>query len=90
MTVLGDHIDGANFLSEITAYGHLEANAEIMSVKLNYFVARDKDSPEDMKITKFWLYREDAIAFAEAIIRSAKMLNSTPRRPPSDPPSSIA
>jgi len=68
------HTEDANFLHGITAYGHVDPNGsqETMSIKCNYFEPAEKLQMEDMKTVKFWMYRNDAIAFAEAILKSAK------------------
>ena len=73
-----DHFDGARFLHGITAYGHdvEEGNRDVMSVKFSYLDSTENATLEDLKTAKFWMYRNDAVAFAEAIIRSAKRRNS--------------
>jgi hypothetical protein len=47
-------------------------NAQIMSVAFEYFDSPEQAKAGNLKTTKFWMYRDDAVAFAEAIIRSAK------------------
>jgi len=75
---LENHVDDANFLHGITAYGHIDGDGSplTMSLKCNYFESVESLKKEEMKTIKFWLYREDAIVFAEAIIKSAKMKNA--------------
>jgi hypothetical protein len=70
----GHHVDDAHFLHGIKAYGHVDpqGSLNIMSVKLNYLDAEEPIAEENLRTIKFWMYRNDAIAFAEGILRSAK------------------
>jgi len=72
------HVEDANFLHGITAYGHVDPDGsqETKSIKCSYFEPAEKLEMENLKTVKFWLYRNDAIAFAEAIIKVAKSTNS--------------
>ncbi len=72
-----DHIYDAKFLHGIHAYGQMDdhGNREIMSVELDYFESPEDAQLKDMKSAKFWMYRDDALAFAEAIIKSAKEIS---------------
>jgi hypothetical protein len=60
-----------------TRLGHVDPDGsqETMSIKCTYFEP-EKVQMENLKTVKFWLYRNDAIAFAEAILKSAKRTDS--------------
>jgi len=69
-----NHMDDAKFLHGVNAYGQADAdgNAEIMSVEFEYFDSPEKAKAGNLKTTKFWMYRDDAVTFAKAMIRSAQ------------------
>ena len=67
------HTDDAKFIHAVHAYGHLdEDNPEVMSVAFDLYASVEHMQNREMETERFWLYREDAIKFAEAIIASAK------------------
>jgi hypothetical protein len=72
-----DHTKDAKFLHGINAYGQMDdsGNAQIMSVAFDYFDSPGQAKAGNLKTEKFWMYRDNAIAFAEAIIRSARGQN---------------
>ena len=67
------HQEDSAFLRGLDVYGHVdgEGKREIMSVNFKYFDADDEFKEETMRTKKFWMYRNDAIAFAQAIIQEA-------------------
>jgi hypothetical protein len=65
--------EDAAFLRGLDIYGHAreDENREYMSVVLKYFDADDELKEENQKTKKLWMYRRDAIDFAQGVIEQA-------------------
>ena len=75
--IVGNHIDNASFLHGITSYGRIDNwNDEMMSVEFSYCETVEKLVTGEFKMMKLWMYRDDAIKYAQSIIRSAEMMNN--------------
>ena len=75
--IAGNHIDNASFLHGITSYGRIDnGNDEMMSVEFSYCETVEKLVAGEFKTMKLWMYRDDAIKYAQSIIRSAEMINN--------------
>jgi len=85
---LEHHVEGAYFLRGVDVYGHVDGawSLETMSAKLTYFESQEKLQSGDSKTLKLWMFRDDAIAFAEGIMKEAGRTDSArgPQPCPSD------